>query len=98
MAARGVQEGIGFGQRHAELIEHVGAADDAAVAPVMLGVVALQVVERGAATHVAHDQDRLAVGQPARLHRDGDGRVTQPAGGVFPRAVGIQDASPVVLH
>ncbi len=64
----------------------------------MLGVVALQVVERGVAAHVADDQARPAVGQPAWLHRDGDGRVTQPARSVFLRAVRMRDASAVVLH
>jgi hypothetical protein len=98
VAAHGVPEGIGLGQPHAELIQHVGTADDATVATVMLRVVALQVVERGVAAQVADGDAWAAVGQSAWLHRDGDGRLTQPARSVFFRAVRIQDAGAVVLQ
>jgi hypothetical protein len=96
--AHSVQESTGFGQSHAELIQHVGAADDAGVTTVMLGIVALQVIERGVAAHVADGHARPAVGQPAWLYRDGDDCVTQPARSLIFRAVRSQDVGAVVLH
>src|SRR5215469_14730340 len=50
-------------QAHAELIQDVGAADNATVASVAVGVVALQVIERGVAAHRADNQARPAVRQ-----------------------------------
>lgn len=101
VTARGVDEGVGLGYPNAELIQHVGTADDAAVTTVMLGVVALQVVERGIPAHVADGQARSAVGQLAWLNWDVDGRITQPAGSFFfcfLMAVRIQNAAAAVLR
>jgi len=54
---------------------------------VAVGVVALQVIERGVAANVADYQARLAVRQLSFMAWNGDSRFAQPARGVC-----VQDA------
>ena len=96
--AHSVPESIGFGQSHAELIQHVSAADDATVTTATLRIVALQVVERGVAAYVADGHARPAVEEPTWVYRDGDGCILQPARSVIFRPVRSQDVGAVVLH
>lgn len=79
---------LSLGQDDAELVQHLRAAHDAAVAAVVIGIVALEMVERGAALHIADHQRRRAVGQLAAADRDRDGGRSEPAGAVSERIGG----------
>jgi hypothetical protein len=82
-----VPDDILLPQPDGELIQHVGAADNAAIALIAVGVLALYVVERRVAAHVANRQALLPVRELSQLERDGNNGVAQPA-----RCIDVQGA------